>query len=88
VYTLKHWSLVFPPYQAPELGVKLHGHVYGHPHFDDGESVTTSTVENAENGVITTYSGSQYLICPEDVDPEYEFAFPNAYNRIFKIETE
>jgi hypothetical protein len=47
MYTLKNWSIVIPSFQAPELGKKLHGYVFGNPHFHNGESVTTSYIEDA-----------------------------------------
>lgn len=49
---LEEWSLSQDnsnPYQAPELrAVRLHGKVYGHERFEDGDPVTTSRVHNLD----------------------------------------
>ena len=80
---LEQWSIINTgsPYAGPELvSQRLHGRVYGHPRFDDGEWVTTSPIKAVEDGVVTTYSGSQYEL--GEVDPQYEVAFPNAHERL------
>ena len=83
---LKNWSVSYSnpdAYSAPELmGVVLCGNVYGHTRFLDGVYVKTSPVIKLEGKVFFTKSGSQYIL--EDVDPEYEQAYPNAKERIFK----
>jgi hypothetical protein len=83
---LENWSVVFSetdPYLAPELQkIALHGNVYGHPRFDDGSSVTTSTIKELRGELIITNSGSEYEL--GEVDPEYEKRYPEARQRIFK----
>jgi len=71
---LKNWSVVF--------GSNLHGIVFGHPKFENGTEITTSKIVGTREGLILTYSGSEYQL--EDVDPEYEKAFPNARQRLLK----
>ena len=95
---LERWSLVnlaASPWQPPEVGVQgLHGRVYGHPRFEDGDEVTTTRVVKVEveklyapDGVscciaVLTASGSRYTL--GEVDPGYEAAFPNARERLAK----
>jgi len=87
---LKNWSLTkrppANPYQAPELGTThFQGEVFGNPRFEDGASVTTSSVQNLilEQGVILVKTANSiYIIKEEDVHPEYEAAFPNAFGRL------
>jgi hypothetical protein len=82
---LKNWSLVGDnnPYTAPELQrVHLHGFVYGHPRHLDGKQVTTSSLISFSRGIAVTRSGSKYRIIANNVDPEYEKRFPNAYHRL------
>ena len=83
---LENWSVVHgpsDPYQPPELWVKrLHGKIYGHPRFDDGKDVTSSRIVGIEGDFIVTGSGSRYELGA--VDPQYETAYPNARERLFK----
>lgn len=86
---LQNWSLVFrDPYKAPEIQhPALHGKVYGHPRFEDGSTVTTSSVVGiTEDGKIKTYSGSEYELGV--VDQKYEELFPNARERIIQATKE
>lgn len=83
---LENWSVVSPqtdPYKAPELcSLVLRGNVYGHPNFEDGKEIITSTiVETTDDGKIKTYSGNVYEL--GEVDPEYERLYPNSRERIF-----
>jgi hypothetical protein len=44
---LENWSVITnaTPYTAPEaIKAQLHGNVYGHERFDDGDEVTTSSL--------------------------------------------
>lgn len=82
---LKNWSIVGDndPYTPPELvRVHLHGFVYKHPRHVDGTVVTTSSLVSFSKGVAITRSGSKYRIKPNEVDPAYEKAYPNAYHRL------
>jgi len=86
---LENWSLVFKdPYQAPELQrPALHGDVYGHPNFEDGSTVTTSTIVGiTDDEKIITHSGSEYEL--GEVDPRYEKLFPKARDRVIKTAKE
>lgn len=71
------------PYQPPELqGRHLHGKVYGHPHFPDGEELMTSRIALMYNAnEVVTKSGSVYEL--GEVDPAYEAQFPDAQKRLF-----
>lgn len=83
---LKNWSVVNPnpdPYKAPELQKGcLHGEVYGHPRFEDGHRITTSSIVGLDGDYILTYSGSEYEL--GDVDSEYEKIYPDVRERLFK----
>lgn len=85
---LENWSLTplqHMPYQPPEVEPKgLHGIVYGHPLFLQGDEVTTSeivSVKANELGVTaTTRNGTEYHLGA--IDPEYEKAYPGALRRM------
>lgn len=82
---IKNWSVVttnINPYQAPETqGRSLQGRVFGHPKFDDGTEITTSSICGiGDQGEILTTSGSSYIL--GQVDPAYEKKFSNAKNRL------
>ncbi len=78
---IKNWSVVVTspsPYQAPETQIpSLQGEVFGHPRFDDGAKITTSSIcgINDQDGILT-FSGSCYVL--GQIDPEYDKQFPNA----------
>ena len=48
--TIENWSIVgrkLSVYEAPELQTyQIKGEVYNHPGFDNGESITTSTIRH------------------------------------------
>jgi len=76
---LENWSVGSnaSSYTAPELvSLRLHGNVYGHPRFDEGEEVTTSAIDKIDGDVVVTRSGSRYEL--GEVDPEYEKIYPDA----------
>lgn len=85
---IENWAIVaapMPPYLAPELTAQcLSGNVYGNPCFSDGEHITTSCISHTFDDQVITISGSAYNL--GTVLPEYEAQFPNAYNRLFKVE--
>ncbi len=66
MYTLHNWSTNLSsadPYKAPEqCSTRLKGNVYGHPKFNDGDLITTSTINKIEGRIITTDSGSVYRL--------------------------
>ncbi len=58
------------PFCAPELqGLTLVGTVKGHPRKPDGHRVRTSSVQTAEGRVVTTQSGTVYLL--KEPHPDY-----------------
>jgi hypothetical protein len=88
---LENWCvtpLAASPYTPPECQAHgLHGTVYGHPYFADGDEITTTEcasvkVDEPARVTITTRSGSRYVL--GEVDPEYERQFPGALVRIVK----
>lgn len=68
----------------------LCGEIYGDKRFEDGRNVITSCVkkviEKAGYKEVITKSGTHYQIYPEDVLPEYEEKYPNAYERLQIVE--
>jgi hypothetical protein len=73
---LENWSVTTDcqnEFLAPELMIKrLHGDVYGHPSFNDGDSVSTSTLEKFDykNRAAKTRSGTEYEL--GEIDKGYE----------------
>ena len=71
---LENWSIVaaneLTVYEAPELQrYKLQGDVYGHPGFEDGEFITTSTIMSEDvkkYGTVETRNTSYELGTPSD----------------------
>jgi len=63
---IENWSLIYNQgnsYQAPEMFEKrLHGEVYNHPSQPDGNKVYTSSIIKIEGRIITTFSGSVYIL--------------------------
>lgn len=64
--TIHNWKIVptsYDPYQAPELMDRsIAGNVFNHPHFDDGQTVITSRIVDAEGRKVFTLSGSEYQL--------------------------
>lgn len=87
---LKDWSVtsdVDVRFAAPEMmHFHLQGNAYGHPRFNDGDSVTTSRIikinDKGDYKEAITRSGSVYELYKEDVDTEAEKQFPNYYERL------
>jgi hypothetical protein len=63
----------------------LRGYVYGHDRFDDETLVNTLSIVDIINcgtyKVVETRN-TLYKVLPEDVDPDYEVEFNNAYERL------
>jgi len=68
---IENWSIVESAttadnaYLAPERRLYcLNGNVYGHPNFEDGESINTSSLEVLEvnNKYAKTRSGNEYQL--------------------------
>jgi hypothetical protein len=68
MYILKKWGIItsndFNDFFTPPERRKryLHGLVYNHPVFKDGDHITTSRIVEANGKVVKTYSGSKYLL--------------------------
>lgn len=87
---LTNWSVVSihrsqqnSGFSPPELSTPLPaitGIVAGHPSFNDGDKITTSTISNVIGEVVVTVSGSRYTL--GDPDPNYELLFPKAKIRL------
>jgi hypothetical protein len=72
MYKLENWSTTSQSdaYTAPEcLEIILQGNVYGNPKFRDGDHILTSCIVSMVGRVITTYSGSKYLL--GKIDPKF-----------------
>lgn len=72
---LENWLVIEnnDPYVPPELKDKrLQGNVYGHPRFEDGKWITTSSLVELDvvAGTAKTFSGSEYTL--GTIDPEYD----------------
>lgn len=85
---LKNWYPIADPYEAPELGFRLHGNIYESSSFSDGDEISTSKFKSSSlDGEIitcTTFSGSIYLLDLNDIDLEYLAVYPDAKERIIK----
>lgn len=57
---LENWSVIVrakDSYQAPELwSTTLYGNAYGHPKFNDGDIVSTSSIMEVNGRIIKTYN--------------------------------
>lgn len=84
---IENWSVAFgrgDKYLPPELEpVCLHGKVFGHPRFTDGEEITTSPIVgyDKEAGIVVCKS-RQYRLGA--INPDYEAKFPNAREKFIK----
>lgn len=85
---LKNWLITTNQngFIPPELVENyLHGNVYGHPKFNDGDPINTSPIRGisdcGEYKIVKT-KNTEYTVYPEDVSPEYEEKFPDAFNRL------
>lgn len=86
-YKLERWSVSggIDPYLAPEMIVpRLHGYVYGHPHYPNGQGITTSRILKVEGGFVHTHNSIYEL---GEIDPLYEKQFPNAKERFLAVWT-
>ena len=66
---IENWSIVagnqLTPYQAPELQTyKIRGEVHGHPRFEDGDSIVTSTIILREGRFVETANTRYHLGYP------------------------
>lgn len=98
-YTLTNWALtptpgvIASPYTPPELWPRsLHGNVSGHPSFEEGASIVTSSIvrtyaeyHSAVRLFAETKSSLYELVGPPD--PGYEAAYPGARERLLRSTT-
>lgn len=85
---LKNWGVITTKHN-PFLEYThyyLQGNVYGHPRFEDGTNVTTSRIvevhDKGDYKEVITRSGSVYELHKENISAEYEYNYPNAYERL------
>lgn len=84
------WAIVFnpasiSPYTAPEqISQSIHGVVFNHSKFSDGDSITTNSIvgkrELEGEEVVVTRSGSLYRL--GEVLADYGKQFPDAKARL------
>lgn len=85
---LKNWSVCCKgsEYLAPELWTNyLRGNVYGHPRFQDGDPISTSSIVDIKDGdgcKIVSTRHTEYQLYETDVSSEYESNYPGAYSRL------
>jgi hypothetical protein len=86
---LKNWGITTRqdnPYQAPETQACVCGHVYDSQNFNDGDFITTSVIQKLvmldENTIQAHTQNSIYSLRKENMSPEYEKEFPNAWARL------
>jgi len=87
---MKNWSITSNQcvFIAPELQrYILQGNIYEDSRglFPDGSQVHTSSIRDIRDcgthKVVAT-SRTEYKVFPDDIDSEYEKAFPGAYERL------
>ncbi len=85
-YLLENWELFGQAvgYKPPESCLRLRGSVFGHPKHKDGNTVKTTRIVAIKENLIETLSGSVYKLGQPNV--LYEIAFPNARERLLKME--
>lgn len=68
VIKIENWALIFTqpdPYTAPECcPSRLTGNVFGHPDFEDGTFVSTSTILEASGNLVKTKNNTYLLVNP------------------------
>lgn len=81
---LKNWSVGYKGDCHKKMF--LHGKVYGHPNFNMGDLINTSSiqrfVETADFIAAETSSGNQYIIFKDDVDARFLKDNPDFYERM------
>ena len=83
---LSEWAVgSYNPYQAPESATGyLIGKVSGHKKFTDGDEITTTRIVAARGRLITTHSGTQYLL---DGPPKEDYVkFCKDHNVVLDLE--
>lgn len=63
---LENWSLIFTTqnfYLAPEVRSKsIHGEIYDHSYFKNGDKIKTSPITSAKGNKIITQTGTLYTL--------------------------
>lgn len=60
---LESWSAGRDPYKAPEISsLVLHGRVYGHDTFTDGETIITAGVTVVDGRAVTVADGHTFKL--------------------------
>jgi hypothetical protein len=59
VIRIENWEVITNPFKMKQY---LHGEVYGHPEFQDGRAVTTSSLMDLRDDVAVTKSGTVYRL--------------------------
>lgn len=87
VVRIENWSVVSredDEYIPPEAEIPcLSGNVFGHPHFNDGERVSTSDIIGCDEKEEVIICGSRRYKLGA-VDPDYEREFPDAKRKLLK----
>lgn len=81
---LTEWRIGFDvSYLEPQDMPCLLGYVYSDSRFDDGCYIKTSRIKTVEDcgdhKEVTTKSGTIYYIAKDDILPEFEEQYPDAY---------
>jgi hypothetical protein len=89
---LKNWAVCMRgnEWLAPELWTSyLHGNVYGHSRFNDGDPVSTSSIVGVKDGdgcKIVSTKNTDYVLYEPDVSADYESQYPGAYSRLSLVQ--
>ena len=87
---MKNWSVTTNAngFLAPEMvQCLLQGEIHNDSskRFKDGDSIITSAIQQivdcGTHKVVST-TNTNYEVYPQDVDPRYEVAYPDAYARL------
>tara|TARA_B110000495_G_scaffold203492_1_gene227461 strand:- start:4292 stop:4561 length:270 start_codon:yes stop_codon:yes gene_type:complete len=79
--TIHNWStttIPADPYKAPE---QITQHLQGK--ISEDKRIITSAVVGQHQGMIRTKSGSLYAL--GEIDPDYDYAFPMAKQRLLNV---
>ena len=87
MYELKNWSIgPANPFVAPEVVSYIaFGNVFDNPRFKNGTYIHTSKIMkivHCDDYKEIHTRNSVYIVRPENVDPDYEREYPNAFKRL------
>lgn len=85
MYKIENWSVIqkyIDPYKSPEQlqGASICGNVYGHPKWEDGHHITTSSIIHVEGRNVFTRN-SKYILGSASSD--YREWYENNHNKPF-----